>query len=423
MLSFLLLAVLSDPSAFVRSLYDQDQRGVPDPVYQVRTRASIQQWFDKPIADLIWRDLVDAMGEVGRMDGHYLYDAQDNEITNLQVRTVEQKEDRARVLATFDFPPEKRSAEFHLKRTADGWRIADIVYAGTSYTEILQADFPLPKIEDERAEKAVCELYDDYTVAVPEGYDRVQEAIELAEMFANGDEVEQDFSAAIHIICGENFMAPAERWGMLEHVLAMERGQTNEPLDFCNHSTSRDGGILCAARRDDQQGPDLEARFGSIREQWPGKAIDTLRERADAFLDADAFWEAEQSREGTMYAYAETHARLDREEKFLELLHRYTQERAPAASEADLKRADAELNAAYRKRLAAMEPCDPEYRNCSPPLEPENLRNAQRAWIPYRDAWIAFYEHRWRGAAPPATLRREAAAALTRLRTADLAMP
>jgi len=287
----------------------------------------------------------------------------------------------------------------------------------------LQADVPLPEIADERAEKAVCEPYKDYRVAVPEGYDPVHEAIDLAEMFANGNEVEQDFSAAIHIICGENFMAPAERWGMLEHVLAMKRGQTDEPLDFCNHSTSRDGGIRCAAQRDGEQGPELEARFESIRERWPGKTLDTLRQRADAFLDADAFWEAEQSREGTMYAYAETHARLDREEKFLGLLDLYAGERAPAASEAERERADAELNAAYRKRLAAIEPCDPDYQNCSRPLEPENLRNAQRAWIPYRDAWIAFYQHRWRGAAPPAALRREIATALTRLRTAELALP
>lgn len=420
MLAFLLLAVLSDPSAFVRSFYEQDQRGVPDPVYQVRTRAAIQQWFDGPIVDLIWRDLVDAQGEVGRMDGHYLYDAQDNEGVKLDIKTLEQKGDRARVLATIDFGNERRTAEFHLKGTPNGWRITNIGYQTYSYMEILQADFPEPEIEDERAEKAVCELYDDYAVQVPEGWDPEQEAIGLAELFANGDDdVKQDFGAAIHFICRPNGMAPAERWGMLEHVLRMERGYTKEPLDFCQFDTSRDGGILCAGRRQGEETPQLEGRFEAVRRQYPAKTLEALRERATAFVEADSFWEAEQTREGTMYAYYETHTRLDREKKFLELLERYTAERAPAASEADLKSADAQLNAAYRKRMAAIEPCNPEYQNCSPPLEPENLRDAQRAWIPYRDAWIAFYQERWRGAAPPDVLRREVATALTRLRTAD----
>lgn len=420
MLAFVLLAVLSDPAAFVRSFYEQDQRGVPDPVYQVRTRAAIRQWFDGPIVDLIWRDLVDAQGEVGRMDGHYLYDAQDNEYAKLDIRTLEQKGDQARVLATIDYGRERRTAEFHLNGTPNGWRIANIVYADTNYIEILEADFPLPKIEDERSEKAVCELYENYEVEVPEGWDPEQEAIQLAELFANGDEdVAQDFSAAIHFICRPNSMAPAERWSMLEHVLLMERGYTKEPLDYCRFDTSRDGGIICASRRDGEETPQLEGRFAAVREQYPVKTLDALRERATAFVDADTFWEVEQYREGTMYAYAETHARLEREKTFIELLELYTKERATPASEADLKRADAKLNAAYRKRMAAIEPCNSEYQNCEPPLEPENLRGAQRAWIPYRDAWIAFYQERWRGAASPDALRREVAAALTRLRTED----
>jgi hypothetical protein len=144
MFAFLLLAVLSnpDPAVFVKSLYAADQRGDEDPVYGVRTRASIEKLFDKELADLIWRDLVEANGEVGRMEGHYLYDAQDNEVKNLQVRTVESKGDRARVLATWQWPGgAKGRAEFQLRSTKDGWRIGNIVYPNGDYKKYLKTDY------------------------------------------------------------------------------------------------------------------------------------------------------------------------------------------------------------------------------------------------------------------------------------------
>jgi uncharacterized protein YecT (DUF1311 family) len=48
------------------------------------------------------------------------------------------------------------------------------------------------------------------------------------------------------------------------------------------------------------------------------------------------------------------------------------------------------------------------------------LRDAQRAWIRYRDAFAAFYVDRWRGAAKAEALRREIVAQLSRERAAEL---
>jgi uncharacterized protein YecT (DUF1311 family) len=410
MILLVLMAVLSDPAQLVRTMYENDRKGVPDPVYQVRTRASIEQWFDKELADLIWRDLVDAQGEVGRMDGHYLFDAQDDEVKNLEIRTIENKDGRARVLATFDFPMEKGIAEFHLRAADNGWRITDIVYPGRgSYVKYLQADFPLPLVADERTQKELCELYADYKVTVPEGYDDWEE-YELAEFYANGaDDFPQDFGAAIHFLCKGGIMADAEQWGMLTHVLTMERGGTNDPLEYCAHATSRHAGMVCAGRRDDDEGPALQARYAELRKTL-GPSLEPLRARASAFQEADVHWETEQSREGTMYAYIGTHYELDREKAFLDLLELYSNERAPAASQQEMKRADAELNAAYRRAMKYQQE-EPEWV--------ENMRAAQREWMPYRDAWIAFYQQRWRGKAPAETLRREIFTAITKARTED----
>ena len=50
-------------------------------------------------------------------------------------------------------------------------------------------------------------------------------------------------------------------------------------------------------------------------------------------------------------------------------------------TDGEMDAADAELNTAYQKALAAM----PD------PVTKENLRTSQRAWITYRDAEVAFY--------------------------------
>ena len=412
LLIFLLAATLSsDPADLVRELYANAGAVGPDPVYSVTSRKALEQTFEGPIVDLIWRDLIDRQGEVGRMDAHWLFDAQDDDIENLKVETIENAGGRARVRATFDFASLEggRTVEFQLRETAEGWRISNIGYAGGStYMDILKADFPVPKIEDERSEDALCRMYANYDV--PEDAD--------AEMLANGDGVERDFGAAIHVLCrDEDNMADAERWGMLDHVLRMERGLTDEPLDFCEHATSRYGGIICASRHSDEERPKLRARYEAIRKS---PALEALRKAADAFIEADAHWENETMRGGTIYSYIGVYTELAREEKFIDLLEAHSQERAPAASEADFKQADKELNAAYRKRLADIQPCDPEYESCEGPTESENLRSAQRVWIKYRDAWVAYYQDRWSGAASRDALRREIATRLTRERIKEL---
>jgi uncharacterized protein YecT (DUF1311 family) len=422
LLIVVLAAVLStDPAAFVKSLYEADQRGAADPVYGVKSKESLTRTFEGEIVGLIWRDLVDAMGEVGRMDGHYLYDAQDNEIRNLQIKTAENDGKRARVVSTFELSAEKRKVEFLLANTKNGWRITDILYpGGQSYRKILESDFPPPSVEDERTHMRLCEMYARHKVEVPEGYEPEVDARVLAEMFANGEGVEQDYSAAIHFICLGGDMALMEIYGMLTRVLALERGAVGE-LDFCDHATSRNAAIICTGERSSEETPDFDNRFNAVHEKW-GKALDPLRERADTFIARDAFWEAELSRGGTMYAYAETQATLDRKKKFIELLERLAEKRAPAATDAEVKKVDAALNKAYRERMAQIKPCDPEIEYCGPEVtkETDNLRAAQRAWIPFRDAFSAWYLERWRGAASNEVLRREIITLLTRERITEL---
>jgi uncharacterized protein YecT (DUF1311 family) len=271
----------------------------------------------------------------------------------------------------------------------------------------------LAMLSDPELPSDPCLEYTDYEVTVPKNFDAQRDAHDLAEKFANGEGVKRDFAAALHFLCVADGLAPAEQSGMIQHVMAMKRGETRERLDYCEFITSGHGSYVCALRREETLRPELRARYEAVRRS-AGKPLDALRARADTFIEADATWETEQTFGGTIYASMGVNTRLDGEQTFVELLEQYTKKRAPAASASDYQRADADLNAAYRERMSGAAECDPEH------CDKDNLRTAQRAWIIYRDAWIAFYQDRWRGTASPEALRLEIGTALARVRISDL---
>ena len=115
-----------DPAAFIRELYKEHDAG-RGPFFQDDDKKVIARWFDARLTELIWKDAVEAAGEVGRLDADPLYDSQDTEyMKNLMVRTVARKGDTARVLVTYDQFHHKYTIDYRLKRGKNGWRITNI---------------------------------------------------------------------------------------------------------------------------------------------------------------------------------------------------------------------------------------------------------------------------------------------------------
>ncbi len=98
----------------------------------------------------------------------------------------------------------------------------------------------------------------------------------------------------------------------------------------------------------------------------------------------------------------------------------------------DFRRADAELNAAYRAAVAEAQQADREYRILDdeaggrPTGEPgweASLREAQRAWVSFRDAQCRLQSFEARGGSMQPMLDSGCKATLTRARTAELRGP
>src|SRR5262245_42264911 len=103
------------------------------PFFQTKSKALLYKYFEKDLADMIWKDRVNSKGEVGVIDGDPLYDAQDMEIKNFAIGKAEIAGTKARVPVNFENFGQKKSLVFTLGKGAAGWRINDIDY-GTEGT-------------------------------------------------------------------------------------------------------------------------------------------------------------------------------------------------------------------------------------------------------------------------------------------------
>ncbi len=245
---------------------------------------------------------------------------------------------------------------------------------------------------------------------------------DLAMIFANGWGVRRDYDAATFFLCqAEEEMAPAELTGMLEQIAAMRGSQAPKDLDFCENVTSGYGMSLCQQLDSARAAPLLEARIAAVEKPLDPagkKALTALRAAADAFARADGARQAEDNRGGTIYPSVASGATQEVWTTFVSTLERHAKARANPADAAATKRADDRLNQAFGQARKAFEQCD--YCEDTQELRREVLRDAQRAWITYRDAWKAFYQARWNGTAPPAALMREITTALSAARTDEL---
>ena len=117
------------PDALVADLY-QAQKTKRGPFFQRRSRALVDKYFVKSLADLIWKDAHGPKGEVGVIDGDPLYDAQDMKIKNFAIGKSTNEGDKSKVPVTFENFGEKKTVTFLLAKGAAGWRIEDIDYGG-----------------------------------------------------------------------------------------------------------------------------------------------------------------------------------------------------------------------------------------------------------------------------------------------------
>jgi uncharacterized protein YecT (DUF1311 family) len=239
---------------------------------------------------------------------------------------------------------------------------------------------------------------------------------ELAMLFANGWGVARDYETATYFLCRDRESAEAEREGMLSHIREMRKSKRPEDLRYCDHVTGGAGQVYCMQLESDRKEEDWTKRLEVLKKKLDKDAVlrlDALEKAAREFAEEEAGFLADEDRGGTGYPAEAAAEQLAAFEAFVSRLERLVKKRAAAANADDPKRADLDLNRAYKaaQKMPRIH-CDEEDKSGC-----DALRTAQRAWLKYRDEWRAFYLLLWKGAAAPEVLQREIETILTKDRT------
>jgi Protein of unknown function (DUF3828) len=125
----------SSPKDLVAQIY-QAHGSKHDPLDET---VLLGRYFDAALVKLYLKDRREAKGEVGRLDGDPLYNAQDIEIKNFSVSAPEMTHGEARVTVSFKNFDKPTRVVYMLSRTANSWKISDIRYDdGSSLKKILE---------------------------------------------------------------------------------------------------------------------------------------------------------------------------------------------------------------------------------------------------------------------------------------------
>ena len=133
---FVATAIAAEPTAkdTVTQLY-QAHRSRHDPLAETQ---QLGRYFDTALLRLYLRDQRESKGEVGRLDGDPLYNAQDIEIKDFTISLPETGGGVTRVTVRFKNLGKPARVIFVLSHVRDGWRISDILYDdGSSLKKIL----------------------------------------------------------------------------------------------------------------------------------------------------------------------------------------------------------------------------------------------------------------------------------------------
>jgi uncharacterized protein YecT (DUF1311 family) len=226
----------------------------------------------------------------------------------------------------------------------------------------------------------------------------------LMMLYANGDGVSKNLGLALKFAC-EAGGAPAEIDARLAHIETLERSPNgkglqgcertdakNTPyckgvLDICDDITSGAMSGVCASLRSDIDEQKAAAEFSKITQTFtPAQTalFAALEEKARKYFDAHASNEIDLSGTARGEFYIEARDAMMR--GFRRDVVEMEQGKAPQETPATFIAADRKLNEVYAKTLK---------QTFDGTISKDGVRNTQRAWLPYRDAFVQFAASRY----------------------------
>jgi uncharacterized protein YecT (DUF1311 family) len=224
----------------------------------------------------------------------------------------------------------------------------------------------------------------------------------LMMIYANGFGVPKNLDLAIKFAC-ETGGSAAELNGRIAHISALQKDpsgatlpgcegkSTNLPfaychgeVDVCDDITSGYMMGVCAAIASDAHQQSELAKLNEAIRNWPPThraVFEKLRQTAKSYFENHARHEIDLSGTARGQFYIEERDKLEGE--FRNRIVSFEEGRLPAYSAEQFSRADKSLNDTYAKTLKK------RFSDLSQ-INGAGIRETQRSWLPYRDAWVEF---------------------------------
>lgn len=221
----------------------------------------------------------------------------------------------------------------------------------------------------------------------------------LMMLYANGFGVPRNTDIAIHYACSMDFVAKAEMVHRVTHLAEARDGSA--VFDLCDDITSGMMGSVCADIHETQARRVREARLDRVARTLPEAArpaFKKLRAAAEAYAGA-AVDEVDGHGSGAAGFAIEREAKL--REQFMQAVLDLVDNKLSAKPSSDTARLDAELNTVYQKVMnAPSSQADAPNRIGDSTIDRTKVRQVERLWLAYRDAFIAFATTLRSGAGP-----------------------
>jgi uncharacterized protein YecT (DUF1311 family) len=218
----------------------------------------------------------------------------------------------------------------------------------------------------------------------------------LMMLYANGEGVARDLPLARRFAC-EYGGAPAEVRFRLDHLARIEADPQAARIDLCDDITSGHMSGLCAGRDAHFAAHGRAKAWQTLQADWTPEqraAWRRLRDAADAYFEKTSAYEIDLS--GTARNVFLVGARERQETQLLEDVQQFERGARPEQSSASLAPLDATLNAVYRDVRARLRAgASPHDTDLLGTIDADGVRDTQRAWLRYRDAFVAFAVTRW----------------------------
>ncbi len=216
-------------------------------------------------------------------------------------------------------------------------------------------------------------------------------SLTLAMIYANGLGITRNVPVALRFVC------EAENTGaVIDDALEGLKQEASTPapvaikdyFTMCTYQGGTPDADICAEWDEQVKNADRRRQIGEIVNSWNSEeqraAFKQLEAAADKYFRSHA--SGELNRAGTIRGIHAMEEVGDFRDEFVRNLQQLSKGSVQRSTNTDVLDADHDLNLTYRKLTAQAKAHETEYGA----VQPADIQSTQRAWIEYRDRWLAF---------------------------------